>query len=189
MLVRGAHVCHSMHKEDIEQLAEVYSLLPSSGSWESKIRLSGWECVLSVCVLSVCVLSVCECECVCVCVCVCVCALEYMHTCPRRPEAPDPSGVLLQAVVSWPTWVLGTELQSFGSEYASNHCTISPALARLFHFSFGSSLKPLCVGAGEMAQQLRALTALAEVLSSIPSNHMVAHNHLQCDLMPSSGMS
>jgi hypothetical protein len=35
-----------------------------------------------------------------------------------------------------------------------------------------------CYWAGEMAQQLRALTALPEVLSSIPSNHMVAHNHL-----------
>jgi hypothetical protein len=33
-------------------------------------------------------------------------------------------------------------------------------------------------GAGEMAQQLRTLIALLEVLSSIPSNHMVAHNHL-----------
>jgi len=33
-------------------------------------------------------------------------------------------------------------------------------------------------GAIEMSQQLRALTALPEVLSSIPSNHMVAHNHL-----------
>ena len=32
--------------------------------------------------------------------------------------------------------------------------------------------------AGELAQQLKALTALPEVLSSIPSNHMVAHNHL-----------
>jgi hypothetical protein len=32
--------------------------------------------------------------------------------------------------------------------------------------------------AGEMAQRLRALSALPEVLSSIPSNHMVAHNHL-----------
>jgi hypothetical protein len=32
--------------------------------------------------------------------------------------------------------------------------------------------------AGEMVQRLRALTALSEVLSSIPSNHMVAHNHL-----------
>jgi hypothetical protein len=33
-------------------------------------------------------------------------------------------------------------------------------------------------GTGEMAQQLRALGALPEVLSSIPSNHTVAHNHL-----------
>ena len=32
--------------------------------------------------------------------------------------------------------------------------------------------------AGEMAQRLRALTDLAEVLGSIRSNHMVAHNHL-----------
>jgi hypothetical protein len=33
-------------------------------------------------------------------------------------------------------------------------------------------------GAGEMAQGVRALTALPKVLSSNPSNHMVAHNHL-----------
>jgi hypothetical protein len=33
-------------------------------------------------------------------------------------------------------------------------------------------------GAGEMAQWFRALTALPEVLSSFPSNDMVAHNHL-----------
>jgi hypothetical protein len=39
-------------------------------------------------------------------------------------------------------------------------------------------LKKISTGAGEMAQRLRALTALPEVLSSIPSNHMVAHNHL-----------
>ena len=32
--------------------------------------------------------------------------------------------------------------------------------------------------AGEMAQWLRELIALPEVLSSIPSKHMVAHNHL-----------
>jgi hypothetical protein len=38
--------------------------------------------------------------------------------------------------------------------------------------------KILLKGAGEMAQWLRTLTALPEVLSSIPSNHMVAHNHL-----------
>jgi hypothetical protein len=33
------------------------------------------------------------------------------------------------------------------------------------------------LGAGEMAQQVRAPTALQKVLSSNPSNHMVAHNH------------
>jgi len=32
--------------------------------------------------------------------------------------------------------------------------------------------------AGEMTQRLEALTALPEVLSSNPSNHVVAHNHL-----------
>ena len=31
---------------------------------------------------------------------------------------------------------------------------------------------------GEMAQWLSTLTVLLEVLSSIPNNHMVAHNHL-----------
>jgi hypothetical protein len=39
-----------------------------------------------------------------------------------------------------------------------------------------------------MAQRLRALTALPEVQSSIPSTHMVAHNHLSWDLMLSSGV-
>jgi hypothetical protein len=33
------------------------------------------------------------------------------------------------------------------------------------------------LGAGEMAQWVRALTALPKVRSSNPSNHMVAHNH------------
>jgi hypothetical protein len=40
-----------------------------------------------------------------------------------------------------------------------------------------------------MAQGLRALPALPDVLSSIPSNHLVAHSHLSCDLTPSSGGS
>ena len=31
---------------------------------------------------------------------------------------------------------------------------------------------------GEMAQKLRMLSLLLEVLSPVPSNHMVAHNHL-----------
>jgi hypothetical protein len=38
-------------------------------------------------------------------------------------------------------------------------------------------LKSQKSGAGEMAQQLRAPTALLKVLSSNPSNHMVDHNH------------
>ena len=37
--------------------------------------------------------------------------------------------------------------------------------------------KKAILGAGEMAQWLRAQTALPKVLSSNPSNHMVAHNH------------
>jgi hypothetical protein len=44
-------------------------------------------------------------------------------------------------------------------------------------------------GAGEVAQWLRVLTALSEFLSSIPSNHMVAYNHLKLDLMPFSSVS
>jgi hypothetical protein len=47
------------------------------------------------------------------------------------------------------------------------------------HFSFiWYQLETGGVRAGKMAQQLRALTALPKVLSSILSNHMVAHNHL-----------
>jgi hypothetical protein len=34
-----------------------------------------------------------------------------------------------------------------------------------------------------MLQPVRALIAIPEVLSSVPSNHIVAHNHLQWDLM------
>jgi hypothetical protein len=40
-----------------------------------------------------------------------------------------------------------------------------------------------------MAQRVGALTALPKVLSSIPSNHIVAHNHPYWDLTPSSGVS
>ena len=40
-----------------------------------------------------------------------------------------------------------------------------------------------------MAQQLKALTALPEVLSSIPNNDMVAHNHLKWDVVPSPAVS
>jgi hypothetical protein len=40
------------------------------------------------------------------------------------------------------------------------------------------TLKRQRQGAVEMAQKLRAVTALPKSLSSNPSNHMVAHNHL-----------
>ena len=46
-------------------------------------------------------------------------------------------------------------------------CKYTPCMLN----SLGSGIKGL-VGAGEMAQQLRALTALPEVLSSNPSNHI-----------------
>jgi hypothetical protein len=39
-----------------------------------------------------------------------------------------------------------------------------------------------------MVQWLKALAAPPEVLSSIPSNYMVAYNPLQWDLIPSSGL-
>jgi hypothetical protein len=39
-------------------------------------------------------------------------------------------------------------------------------------------VKKLGCRAREVARRLRALTTLPEVQSSIPSNHMVAHNHL-----------
>ena len=37
----------------------------------------------------------------------------------------------------------------------------------------------MAVGAGEMAQRLRALTALPGDLGSVPSTHMAAHNCLK----------
>jgi hypothetical protein len=43
-------------------------------------------------------------------------------------------------------------------------------------------------GAEEIAQRLRELVALQEVLSSILSNHIVAHNHLWWDLVLSYGL-
>jgi hypothetical protein len=42
---------------------------------------------------------------------------------------------------------------------------------------FFTSLKKDILGAGNMAQWVRALSAPPKVLSSNPSNHMVANNH------------
>jgi hypothetical protein len=66
---------------------------------------------------------------------------------------------------------------------ASKHCVALPPIAGAGHRAQHSgdpnsrvpvlSFRKLVAGTGEMAQ----LTALPKVLSSIPSNHMVAHNH------------
>ena len=56
--------------------------------------------------------------------------------------------------------------------------------------SLKEAIKESITGAGEMAQQLRALTALLKILSSIPSNHMVTPSVMGFDgLVPSSGVS
>jgi hypothetical protein len=51
-------------------------------------------------------------------------------------------------------------------------------LVCLLAFAFFFFLIKKNFRAGEMAQWLRPLTALPEALSSIPSYHMVTHNHL-----------
>jgi hypothetical protein len=61
-------------------------------------------------------------------------------------------------------WVLGIELGSSGSTEPSS-------------LQLQINLKTT-TPAGETARRLIALTALPEVLSLIPSNYMVAHNHL-----------
>jgi hypothetical protein len=65
--------------------------------------------------------------------------------------------------------------------------TFNPSSQSEFQDSQGNTEKP-CLeknknqnGAGEMTQWLRALTALPKVLSSNPTNHMVAYNHPQSD--------
>jgi hypothetical protein len=73
-----------------------------------------------------------------------------------------------------------------GKKYESKKTkTGQPGLHTEFQDSQGYTEKP-CLKklkkkkkwTGKMAHWLGTLTALPEVLSSIPSNHMVAHNHL-----------
>jgi hypothetical protein len=54
----------------------------------------------------------------------------------------------------------------------------SGLVARAFICGANSVALENSLRAGEMAQQLRALVALPEGLSSIPSTHMAAHNCL-----------
>ena len=63
---------------------------------------------------------------------------------------------------------------------AASLCLTRNVLQKLQSSSICSSFrKNEILGTGEMAQKLRALAALPEVLSSIFSNHMVAHNYLR----------
>ena len=70
------------------------------------------------------------------------------------------------------------------------HTPLIPALGRQRQADFWVRGQPglHILGTREMTQRLRPLTALPEDLSSVPSNHMAAHNHLQWDPMPSSGI-
>ena len=82
-------------------------------------------------------------------------------------------------------WVLGTELLYFllGGKPLTAEPLLQPNNSSLNKQT--NKLKPVHIykecrqGPGELSQWLRALTALSEVLSSIPSNHVVAHNHLK----------
>jgi hypothetical protein len=50
--------------------------------------------------------------------------------------------------------------------------------AKLKAYKISRSFKNVIQGTRVMAQELRALIALPDILSSIPSNLIVAHNHL-----------
>ena len=79
----------------------------------------------------------------------------------------------------WATmWLLGIELMTSGRAV---FLTTEPSLQHISSHFYPSSFYFIFLkkcGAGEMAQWLRAPTALPEVPSSNSSNHMVAHDHL-----------
>ena len=58
----------------------------------------------------------------------------------------------------------------------SKHCVLL-SVHPVLPWDGYSYIKSSDRGAGEMAQQLRTLSALPKVLSSNPSNQVVAHNH------------
>jgi hypothetical protein len=81
---------------------------------------------------------------------------------------------------------MGTRVSFMPGRHSNNRLLSLAPSKYVFYFyvpdglywTGGGYLRCRVLGAGEMAQCLRALTAFPEVLSSIPSNHMVAHNHL-----------
>lgn len=75
-----------------------------------------------------------------------------------------------------------------GKHHRPFHQTASRKQSCLFSAKH-TLIKQFPEWAGEVTQQLQGLPALSGVLSLIPSNPMVAHNHLQWDRMPSSAVS
>jgi hypothetical protein len=72
---------------------------------------------------------------------------------------------------------LGTKGMSMSLGKMVNVMTFRTDLKAVRNNSENMSSK-ICNFGLEMAPQLRALTALLDILNSIASNHMVAHNHL-----------
>jgi hypothetical protein len=75
-------------------------------------------------------------------------------------------------------FTLSTEDAEVGGTLSSEASQINRVSSRTASATQKTHLKKQKHQAGEVAQQLRALIALPEDLSSIPSNHMVVHNHL-----------
>jgi hypothetical protein len=94
------------------------------------------------------------------------------HTCCSKPSSGYPEIYFASSFLPslWSAMGILQCPPTFVSFQAPASVSAGPPLCK---FSLKSSSH-----AGEMAQQLKALTALPKVLSSNPSNHVVAHNHL-----------
>jgi hypothetical protein len=95
-----------------------------------------------------------------------------------------PSGSQEFLIKKWLLYHNETLLTAGGNQaHWISHQLLIPNTYPIFKFrtrkgNFVTSFQEYYLGAGEMAQWVRALTALPKVRSSNPSNHMVAHNHL-----------
>jgi hypothetical protein len=110
-------------------------------------------------------------------ICMPMCGSAY----PWKPKVMGSSGVGVTGCCEL-TNVVAEKLNSDPLEEQDELLTIelslqSPIKVYIIMFLKRKVTRICTKGAGEMAQRLRAPTALPEVLSSNPSNHMVAHNH------------
>ena len=141
---------------------------------------------LCMCV-HVCACMVCVCLCMCVSMHVCACACVCLCTCV---QVHIPSSMCGGQSIFWELVLSFHHRPRDGSQgiRLSKRHLLNQSWKQHFQLQ-KSNLKNIkhihCIcrrsvnsGAREMAQWLRALPALPKVLSSIPSNHMVAHNHL-----------